>query len=394
MEQEIIQEIFNLSKDRELFIFGAGEYGMNLYLELKGNNIEIFGFLDNNLGNKIKKIDNIFVYEVSILKKVKNPFIVISILNNKAAQEIATQLKSLNYIYKIDYIYLNSYHNKFEFPCTNCLSFVPAGHYYSPIPNIEELEQEGVFEYREDKVEGINLNDGIQRYFFDSIKEYYKEIPFDYEKKDGLRYCYNNNFYPFLDAIFLYGMMRKVKPKRIIEVGSGWSSCLMLDTNELFFNNQINLTFIEPNTERLESLVKTQGLKNITLIREEIQKVDISIIKELQKDDILFIDSTHVSKIGSDVNHLFFHVLPALNKGVYIHLHDIFFPFEYPEKWIYEGRAWTENYLLRCFLQYNDTFEIVAMNTYLLEKYREEFYKDFPKYYESKISGSIWIKKT
>ena len=98
------------------------------------------------------------------------------------------------------------------------------------------------------------------------------------------------------------------------------------------------------------------------LRQQTLQSVGVEVFEELGRGDILFIDSTHVSKLGSDVNYLFFEILPRLRSGVRVHIHDVFFPFEYPPKWIAKGIAWNENYLLRGFLQYNDKFRIVLFN--------------------------------
>ena len=91
-------------------------------------------------------------------------------------------------------------------------------------------------------------------------------------------------------------------------------------------------------------------MKRHRLVNVKLQDVDLKEFDKLKSGDVLFIDSTHVSKIGSDVNYLFFEILPRLHRGVYIHIHDIFYPFEYPKDWIDEGRAWNENYILRAFL--------------------------------------------
>lgn len=118
-------------------------------------------------------------------------------------------------------------------------------------------------------------------------------------------------------------------------------------------------------------------------------QVKFDILKE---NDILFVDSTHVSKVGSDVNYLLFEILPRLNKGVYIHFHDIFYPFEYPKEWIYDGKAWNEDYILRAFLQYNDSFKIFFFNTFLESFFREKFTLEMPLCLKN-TGGSLWIKK-
>lgn len=166
----------------------------------------------------------------------------------------------------------------------------------------------------------------------------------------------------------------------------------MLDTNELLFGGSIETTFIDPYPKLLMSLVKENDKNRIIVIPSRLQDVDPNVFEALQADDILFIDSTHVSKINSDVNHIFFDILPRLSSGVHIHFHDIFFPFEYPMDWIYEGRAWNEAYLLRAFLQFNTRFRVVLMNTFM-ERFHEPFFQKKMPLCLKNTGGSIWIRK-
>jgi hypothetical protein len=217
-------------------------------------------------------------------------------------------------------------------------------------------------------------------------------MPFGDNKRNQLRYFFINPAYSYSDAIILYSVLRHTQPKRVIEVGSGYSSCVTLDVNELFFDNKIECTFIEPYPELLLNLIKEQDKQFIKIIPEKLQDVDPAIFASLEENDVLFIDSTHVSKVNSDVNYAIFNILPSLKRGVYIHFHDIFYPFEYPRQWIYEGRAWNETYLLHAFLQYNSAFEIFFFNTFL-EHYKEElFAKDMPLCLQNR-GGSIWLRK-
>ena len=107
---------------------------------------------------------------------------------------------------------------------------------------------------------------------------------------------------------------------------------------------------------------------------------------------MLFVDSTHVSKVGSDVNGILFEILPSLSKGVLVHCHDIFWPFEYPKEWIREGRAWNEAYVLRAFLQFKDTFEILFFADYL-HKYERSWMKTNMPPYPRNTGGNIWIRR-
>lgn len=272
--------------------------------------------------------------------------------------------------------------------------FVPPGHYYSPIISKEDMIQRAheIWKTPPKNIIGLELNEKEQLELIEEFVTYYKELPFKANPKDGLRYYYENSMYSYSDAIFLFSMIRKNKPKRIIEVGSGFSSALMLDTNNLFFNNSIKCTFIEPYPNTLNSLLKEN--EEINLIQQPVQSVNVELFEQLDENDILFIDSTHVSKTGSDVNFLFFEVLPKLSKGVKIHFHDIFYPFEYPKEWVInDKRSWNEDYILRAFLSYNKKFKIIAFNTFLEEFHKEWFNEHMPLCLKNK-GGSIWLDVT
>jgi predicted O-methyltransferase YrrM len=271
------------------------------------------------------------------------------------------------------------------------IKFVPPGHFYSPIPDINniKLNSKRIFDTYPKQIEGVNLNEPRQLELLNKFVDYYKEIPFKQRKSEDMRYYFENDNYSYTDAIFLYSMIRFLNPKKIIEVGSGFSSCVMLDTNDLFFDNSISLTCIEPYPQLLKSVIKETD--KVEVIENGLQEVDLSVFSKLTANDILFIDSTHISKIDSDVNRIIFEILPALNNGVFIHFHDIFYPFEYPKKWIYEGRAWNEAYLLRAFLQYNDSFEIQIFSNYLA-KFHQQLFDEIPLC-KNNLGGNIWIKK-
>ena len=272
--------------------------------------------------------------------------------------------------------------------------FVPPGHFYSPIPSVDEIKKDEakIFETVTRCIAGIDLHEVEQFNLLDQFVAYYDEMPFSSKKGGQLRYYFDNPAYSYSDAILLYCMIRFLKPKRIVEVGSGFSSCVMLDTNELFFNNTIQTTFIEPYPELLRSLVKQMDQMRIQMIPHRLQDVDLEIFRMLDANDILFIDSTHICKTNSDVNRVLFEILPHLVPGVHIHFHDIFWPFEYPKKWVYEGRAWNEVYMLRAFLQYNETFRVVLMNTFM-EHFHAAFFREQMPLCLKDPGGSVWIRK-
>jgi len=273
--------------------------------------------------------------------------------------------------------------------------FVPPGHFYSPIAPLDEIrrDEERIFGTVPTTIPGVNLNEAAQLELLKRFVPFYDEMPFQSEKIEGFRYQFENHSYSYSDGTFLYCMIRHLMPKRIIEVGSGFSSCVTLDTNEHFAGGAIKTTFVEPYPELLRSLLKPSDEGSVRILPTRLQEVPIDEFKALQADDILFIDSTHVSRIDSDVNRVFFDILPVLNPGVHVHFHDIFFPFEYPKEWIFEGRAWNETYMLRAFLQYNSTFEIVMMNTFM-EHVHEEFFREHMPLCLKNRGGSIWLRKT
>lgn len=269
---------------------------------------------------------------------------------------------------------------------------VPPGHYYSPTISKEDLikRSEKIWGEPPRQIPAIEINEENQLILLEEFVEYYKDLPFESTYKEGLRYYYENSMYSYSDAIFLFCMIRKNNPKRIIEVGSGFSSAVMLDTNNLFYENSIQCTFIEPYPDRLNSLLFAN--EKINLLQRPVQDIELSLFEELEENDLLFIDSTHVSKTGSDVNFLIFDVLPKLKKGVKIHFHDVFYPFEYPKDWVIDcKRSWNEDYLLRAFLSYNKKFKIIAFNTFLEEFHENWFRENMPLCMKDK-GGSIWLE--
>ena len=276
-------------------------------------------------------------------------------------------------------------------------TWYPPGHYYNPLVNPKELEQyaDTVFDTSKKSIHGIDFQEKDQLALLDELLPFYKELPFPIEQTKGFRYFLGNGIFSYSDGIFLYMLMRKLKPRRIIEIGSGHSSAVMIDTNERFFDGQIKLTFVEPYPERLYSLLKDADKTQNRIFEKPIQQVPISEFEALEAGDILFVDSSHVSKTGSDVNFIFFEVLPRLNSGVYIHFHDIFTPMEYPKSWVMKPKEWfgfNEIYILKAFLMYNPEFEIIMFNTFLEEHHENWFKQHMPLCLENK-GGSIYLKK-
>ena len=194
--------------------------------------------------------------------------------------------------------------------------FAP-GHFYSTIPNLEEVRRyhDVIFNRLPRQLPGIDLNEAGQVQLYEEFLQYLDDADFPRDKRPGLRYYSENGWYPFGDAIFLYAMMRHHKPTRIIEVGSGFSSCVILDTNERFFQNRIRCTFIEPEPERFLRAIHPEDKERVDLVAGDVRDLTPEYFQCLSAGDILLIDSSHVSKVHSDVNWLMFEVLPALRSG-------------------------------------------------------------------------------
>jgi hypothetical protein len=247
------------------------------------------------------------------------------------------------------------------------IRFAPPGHYYSPIPDTKEIRSrwETLFDRSSKSVAGIRLNEEGQCALAEAFARYYSEMPFRDGQTRGMRYRLDNDFFRHGDGIILYSMLRHFTPRRVVEIGSGHSSAAMLDTNDRFLSKSVRFTFVEPFPDRLTALISGEDAKDVDIRRKPIQDLEPDAFLALERNDILFVDSSHVGKLGSDVLHVLFNVLPTLRAGVIVHFHDILWPFEYPENWVTEGRAWNEAYLLRAFLQYNSHFEILFFNSFM-----------------------------
>jgi predicted O-methyltransferase YrrM len=271
---------------------------------------------------------------------------------------------------------------------------VPPGHFYSPIADPADVQAFAAQIFNPDRrtLPGIDLREEEQLRLLEELARYYPEQPFHDDKQPGLRYFFRNDLYSYADAICLYAMLRHARPRRVIEVGSGFSSAVMLDTNDLFFGGAIAMQFIEPYPERLYSLLTEKDRGAHVVHEKKLQDMPLELFRTLEANDVLFIDSSHVTRVGGEVNYYMFEILPALRPGVLVHIHDIFNGFEYPRRWIEEGISWSEAYLLRAFLQYNDAFEIVLFNTYL-EHFHPDFFRERMPLCLKNPGGSIWLRR-
>jgi Methyltransferase domain len=270
--------------------------------------------------------------------------------------------------------------------------FSPLGHFYSPVPSPNEVEAAFARGGNGPPFPGVDLNADTQFAILKELAAFYGELPFPKEKTAGHRYYLANDSYGPYDVCVLYGMMRRLQPRRIVEVGCGYSSAALLDANDASFGGRIELTFIDPDLARLRCLLLPGEVSPATLIEKPVQDVPNHVFGALASGDILLIDSSHVSKVGSDVNHLFFKVLPALKPGVWVHIHDVTGNLEYPRGWFDEGRAWNELYMLRAFLMYNRAFSIMFSSSFMSDEHHEFLQERMPMC-AAGGGGQLWLRK-
>ena len=267
----------------------------------------------------------------------------------------------------------------------------PAGDPSSPFPSAADIERAAKdFESPPQTLSGIDLNESEQLALLEALAPLKPDFP--EESNADWRFAYENQFFSWADADSLQAMIRHLRPQRIVEVGSGFSSAAILDTNDRYFDGAIECVLIEPAPERLLSLLLPEDLTRVRLVEGLVQDVPLSTFEALQANDILFIDSSHVAKAGSDVNHEIFEILPRLNAGTYIHFHDVFYPFGYLNDWITSGWAWSEAYLLRAFLQYNSAFAISLFLDYLWRFHRDRVERALANVPRCR-PGSLWLRK-
>lgn len=275
-------------------------------------------------------------------------------------------------------------------------TWVPPGHFYSPYPDPVEVAARAGAIFDEDRdVAGIDLRADAQLELLKAMAELAEDLPFPAEPDGYHRYYLDNPAYAWADGIALYTLLRHIDPARIIEVGSGYSSALLLDAVDRHLDRPdrpVEVRFIEPYPDLLHSLLREGDRERITIDPVPVQDVPLDVFDTLEAGDVLFIDSTHVVKAGSDVGFLFFEVLPRLPAGVWVHIHDMFWPFEYPRDWVDEGRAWQEVYLVRAFLMNNPCFEIRWFQDYMWKRHRLAVESALPDMAKNP-GGNLWLHK-
>ncbi|MGH8094576.1 MAG: class I SAM-dependent methyltransferase [Chthoniobacterales bacterium] len=262
-------------------------------------------------------------------------------------------------------------------------------HFYEPIPDSRALGKE-LWERKQDLL-GVEMNEAMQvhllRDVFPRFKEEYDLFPVESAESTDIFFVKNGSFEE-VDPMVAYCLIRHFRPRQIIEVGSGYSTLLLAQAARK--NGCTTLRSIDPYAPPF----LTGEIAGLTsLLPSKVEDVDLSYFDCLDEGDCLFIDTSHVVRIGGDVNRIFLELLPRLNPGVMVHIHDIFLPFDYPRDWVVSRRRfWTEQYLLQAFLSYNSDFEVLVCNSYLNTYYPEELRTVFPTT-SPKRGGSLWMRR-
>lgn len=274
--------------------------------------------------------------------------------------------------------------------------WAPPGHLYSPItdPNDQfvrqtEIDNLAALDGRSDLV----MDEQAQLRLLGWLGEHGSRFPFHASPEPEWRYCTGNGHFGHADAALLFAMLLEYKPSRLIELGCGFSSLLVMDVNDHFLDRNLDITFADPRPDGVLSLLAALDSYRERVQNRRAQEVTVETFQTLRRGDILSLETSHVAKTGSDVCDILFRILPSLAPGVLVHVHDVFYPFEYPEAWVVQdNRSWSEAYLLRAFLQYNSAFRVLFFNDLMARKYPAQMSAAFPGLEDMRAS-SLWLEK-
>jgi hypothetical protein len=238
-------------------------------------------------------------------------------------------------------------------------------HYYEPLPDFRAIAATDSTRRRVSTAIDFDL-DGQRRLVRRLGDAYRAELE---ALASAGAFDFANEYFAGLDAAMYYALIRDLRPARVIEIGSGMSTRIAAKALErnLAEGRRGELTCIEPFPQpRL-----TEDMPAITLLQQPVERVPLDTFDALQSGDILFIDSSHAAKFGGDVCREFLEILPRLQPGVWVHVHDIFFPHDYPAEWVIDKRlAFNEQYLLEAYLAFNRAFAVRAVNHWLATEHR------------------------
>lgn len=252
---------------------------------------------------------------------------------------------------------------------------VPPGHFYSPIPDKSELirRKDEIWPQGLLSATGIDFNDESHLAILETVFPRYfsrYDYPDTGTSDEHLTYFYTNNSqFSWLDSRSLFVLLQHWKPQRVVEVGSGYSTLLITDVNHRFLDRSMEVHCIEPYPRPFMHALEDR----VKLMSTPVQNLGAEYFAFLEAGDILFIDSTHVCKTGSDVAHLFLNVIPQLKPGVKVHVHDIFLPDNYPFTWVTDlDLHWNEQYVLQVLLQNRHRYRVLFGANYAHLRFPEK----------------------
>lgn len=208
-------------------------------------------------------------------------------------------------------------------------------------------------------------------------------------------YFVDNTLFESVDGEVYWSLLRRHRPRRVVEIGSGVSTYLAAEAllrNEADGAPPAELVAIEP----YPNATLAAGFPGLShLVRERVQDVPLELFLSLAADDVLFIDSSHVLAVGSDVAYEVLEILPRLSPGVLVHVHDVFLPAEYPRRWVMEEmKFWNEQHVLQAFLAFNRAYEVLFAASYLHLEHPDALEAAFPTYRrDRRWPGSFWIRR-
>ena len=265
--------------------------------------------------------------------------------------------------------------------------------YYSPIPELLDLRNRDADWATPSSMAGINLNLQAHIELLNAFSEFKDEVAFpdDSAGCSQFDFHFNNGTFETVDAELLDYMIRHFSPSRIVEIGSGRSTLISARACRNRTDLSIEVTCVDPfPPPYIQSGVP--GVAN--LIQKPVQDLRPTFFDRMRQNDILFIDSSHIVRSGSDVVFICLEVLPRLHPGVLVHFHDIFMPREYPSSWMFnQRRFFNEQYMLQAFLVGNAMFRVVFAAQWMHMVSPNRLSEAFPRYPKGADPGSFWIQR-
>ena len=271
-------------------------------------------------------------------------------------------------------------------------------HFYSPIPDLRELPPDGSPWARPSALPGVEMNAENQRRLLTDVLARFQpecDFPFACSGRPG-EFHVDNVYFGYGSAVAMHSMIRHTRPRRVVEIGAGYSSVVI--ARALRMNaadgSAAEFTAIDP----FPSPVLSGGVPGISrVVQSRVQDLGLDSFAGLRAGDLVSIDSSHAVRTGGDVPFLYLEVLPWLAPGVLVHIHDIFLPEDYPRSWLERRFFWSEQYLVQAFLVFNRGFEVI-----FAQRFAE---LTFPQEYAAAMGGrvsaaenfdsySLWLRRT